>query len=125
MRKIGIVAAIVTVLSIIIGTAGVASAATRYHTWAHGVSVRSGDELHWADCDNSPSVANCSKVQKVINPDWGVVPTCQKAGQVVGGNPNWLRVEIYYPGSSGLSTVGWMASYYIDYPKNVLPIPWC
>ncbi|GLY35857.1 hypothetical protein Amsp01_018810 [Amycolatopsis sp. NBRC 101858] len=61
----------------------------------------------------------------MINPDWGLVPRCQKAGQTVGGNPNWLAVDVYYPGSSGLWTTGWMASYYIDYPGSVLPIPWC
>jgi hypothetical protein len=62
-----------------------------------GVNVRNGDEVRWADCDRYPSITNRNVIQQVINPDWGLVPRCQKAGQ----------------------------SYCIDCPGRVLPIPRC
>ncbi|MFG2463285.1 hypothetical protein ACGFWE_40400 [Streptomyces sp. NPDC048523] len=90
-----------------------------FTTWATNVNVRHNNS-NFAACNNSPSVANCPNVRGQVNPGDSFEAWCQKVGsQTVGGNPYW--VYVIRP-----TFEGWMASYYVDYPDNVLPdTPFC
>ncbi|GHA09052.1 hypothetical protein GCM10010372_05610 [Streptomyces tauricus] len=90
-----------------------------FTTWATNVNVRHNNS-NFAACNNSPSVANCPNVEGQVNPGVSFEAWCQKIGsQTVGGNPYWVYVIL--PNFDG-----WMASYYVDYPDNVLPdTPFC
>nr|AGS49726.1 hypothetical protein [uncultured bacterium esnapd14] len=101
---------------------GVSAATAVYRTWATRVNVRI-NTADWRLCWNSPSVANCPSVIGQFNPGDDIYVICQQPGsQVVGGNPNWLLAF----GAPTNDRPGWMASYYIAYPHNVLPdVPWC
>ncbi len=125
MRKFSVIAAFVVVISGMIGGAGVASAADpTYHTFAYDVAARAGGELNWDKCTDFPSTTNCNWVEERINPNWPLVVHCQKKGQNINGNPNWLFVDVHVPAGS-YANQAWVASYYIDYPGNVLPVRWC
>jgi hypothetical protein len=117
-----------SLVALVVG-AGVASAApvtvqANFHTFAFGVAVRGGGEVQWDKCDAFPSTTNCNWVIGRVDPNWTVDVRCQRAGQNISGNPNWLVVEAHVPGGAYAFT-GSMASYYIDYPSNVLPVRWC
>ncbi|GGK31097.1 hypothetical protein GCM10011583_73690 [Streptomyces camponoticapitis] len=90
-----------------------------FTTWATNVNVRHNNS-NFATCNNSPSAANCPNVRGQVNPGVSFEAWCQKIGsQTVGGNPYWVYVILP-------SFEGWMASYYVDYPDNVLPdTPFC
>ncbi|MEU9055569.1 hypothetical protein AB0D37_35070 [Streptomyces sp. NPDC048384] len=85
-----------------------------FSTWATNVNVRHNN-ASLTTCGMSPSTANCPNIRGQVNPGASFEVWCQKIGsQTVGGNPYW--VYIITPNFDG-----WMASYYIDYPDNVLP----
>ncbi|SFC41924.1 hypothetical protein [Streptomyces aidingensis] len=98
---------------------GEVSAQRTFTTWATKVNVRHNN-ADWGACNTSPSVANCPDVQGRVNPGDYFEAWCQKEGsQTVGGNPYWVYVIMP-------SFEGWMASYYVDHPDNVLPdVAWC
>jgi hypothetical protein len=83
------------------------------------VNVRTNttDPLH---CSDYPSVKACPDIVTQVNKGQTVYVICQKRGETVEGrNPYWLLVEAN-------RTVGWMASYFIDYPLNRVPdVPDC
>ncbi|WP_331737289.1 hypothetical protein [Streptomyces sp. NBC_00019] len=85
-----------------------------FSTWATNVNVRHNN-ASLTTCGMSPSTTNCPDIRAQVNPGDSFEVWCQMVGsQTVGGNPYW--VYIITP-----SFDGWMASYYIDYPDNVLP----
>ncbi|WP_190038235.1 hypothetical protein [Streptomyces fructofermentans] len=85
-----------------------------FTTWATNVNVRHNN-ASVTTCGMSPSTANCPNIRGQVNPGTSFEVWCQRTGsQTVGGNPYW--VYIITPNFDG-----WMASYYIDYPDNVLP----
>ncbi|MFC4465558.1 hypothetical protein ACFPH6_13630 [Streptomyces xiangluensis] len=89
----------------------------RYTVWATNVNVR------WnypnLACNDYPSTTNCQLIVGKVSAGQYFNVGCQKPGQPVGGNPNWVFIT-----TSSFS--GFMASYYIEYPDNVLPdVRWC
>ncbi|TXS35535.1 hypothetical protein EAO75_44085 [Streptomyces sp. uw30] len=85
-----------------------------FSTWATNVNVRHNNS-NLTTCGMSPSTANCPNIRGQVNPGVSFEVWCQKIGsQTVGGNPYW--VYIILPNFEG-----WMASYYVDYPDDVLP----
>ncbi|HZP55141.1 hypothetical protein [Actinocrinis sp.] len=130
-RVVAATAALGGAVAAVGGVAGPASAATvrpatvrphaaDYRVWATNVNIR---ESTWdpATCALSPSVANCPDIQGQAQPGHDIYVLCQRAGQTVGGNPYWVNVQDNTNGA-----IGWMASYYIDYPDNRLPnVPDC
>ncbi|WP_327722823.1 hypothetical protein OG381_48655 (plasmid) [Streptomyces sp. NBC_00490] len=85
-----------------------------FTTWATNVNVRHNN-ASLTTCGMSPSTTNCPNIRGQVNPGDSFEVWCQMVGsQTVGGNPYW--VYIITPNFDG-----WMASYYIDYPDNVLP----
>lgn len=125
MRRLKVLFGVVLVALGMVVTAGVASADDpTYHTFAYDVAARAGGETNWYDCMSFPSTTNCNWVQERVNPNWPLVVHCQKAGQNINGNPNWLFVDVHVP-AGAFANYAWVASYYIDYPGNVLPVRWC
>lgn len=85
-----------------------------FTTWATNVNVRHND-ASLTTCGMSPSTTNCPNIRGQVSQGTSFEVWCQMVGsQTVGGNPYW--VYIITPNFDG-----WMASYYIDYPDNVLP----
>lgn len=68
-----------------------------------------------ATCQSHPSVTNCASVIGTMNIGNTITPYCQKSGQTVGSNPWWVY------GRTGNGLTGWIPSWWIDYPDNVLP----
>ncbi|WIX81237.1 hypothetical protein QRX50_10965 [Amycolatopsis carbonis] len=95
-----------------------------YHTWAADVNARGGGEVHWSQCANYPSTTNCDWVIGKVSQDWGLDVICQRAGQTIGGNPYWVLVDTHVP-AGAYAYQAWIASYYIDYPSNQLPVRTC
>ncbi|MFI8215859.1 hypothetical protein [Streptomyces sp. NPDC085932] len=96
------------------GNEGDVSIKRNFGTWATNVNVRHND-ASLTTCGMSPSTTNCPNIRGQVNRGDSFEVWCQKIGsQTVGGNPYW--VYIITPNFDG-----WMASYYIDYPDNVLP----
>jgi hypothetical protein len=127
LLKVGL-ALLVSLMAIVVGadaaSAAPATVQTNFHTFAYGVAVRGGGEVQWDQCDAFPSTTNCNWVIGRVDPSWTVDVKCQRAGQNINGNPNWLVVDAHVPAGAYAFT-GSMASYYIDYPSNVLPVRWC
>jgi hypothetical protein len=83
----------------------------RYSVRESGVALRDGT----AACATNPGTGNCGNVLTGLEPgDW-VYPLCQREGQLVGQNSWWVYAE--GPGGN----VGWVASWYLDCPSNILP----
>lgn len=76
-----------------------------------GVAMRTGGSA----CMAAPGTGNCPQVLIGLQPGQRLHPICQRSGQTVGRNPYWL----YAAGPRGKR--GWVASWYIDYPSNLLP----
>jgi len=95
-----------------------ASALRTFTTWATNVNVRNNN-ANPTVCTDAPSVTNCPHVAGQMNPGVWFSAWCQTTGQTVGGNPYWVYISAPMPNSPNFS--GWIASYYIDYPDNVLP----
>ena len=95
-----------------------ASAATTYGVRGENILVRSGT----APCANYPSQSNCYNIVDHLSRSHGdrITPYCQKKGQTIGTNPYWVWSR------TPRGHVGWVASWWIDYPYNVLPgVPIC
>lgn len=89
---------------------------TSYGITTNGLKVR-GDNN---SCRKYPSSANCSPVVDTMKIGDRIMPNCQKAGQTVGSNPYWVY------GRTTHNKTGWIPSWWIDYPDNVLPgVPIC
>lgn len=83
----------------------------RYSVRESGVALRGGS----AACAENPGTGNCSNVLLGLEVgDW-VYPLCQRRGQLVGRNDWWVYVD--GPGGN----TGWVASWYLDCPTNLLP----
>ena len=73
-----------------------------------------------ATCYASPGTTNCPTILGQVQTGETISPACQKPGQMIETNPYWLYVSL-----SGGRT-GWIASWYVNYPDNVLPaVPLC
>jgi hypothetical protein len=105
-------------------SASIATVDATYHTWAYGVAVRGGGVPKYAECGAFPSTTNCNWVMGRVDPNWILDVQCQQGGQNINGNPNWLIVRVHVP-AGAFAYRGWISSYYIDYPGNVLPVRWC
>lgn len=94
-----------------------AAAAAFFTTWATDVNMRH-DLNHvngWA-CPESPSPGNCPDIIGRAQPGDRLEIECQTRGETVGGNPYWVFAHNHTRG-----IYGWMASYFIAHPDNVLP----
>ncbi|MFE1415239.1 hypothetical protein ACFW6F_31255 [Streptomyces sp. NPDC058746] len=71
-------------------------------------------------CQTYPSSVNCRPVIDTINVGDRFLPACQCKGDTVGSNPYWVY------GASSHGTSGWILSWWIDNPYDVLPgVPDC
>ncbi|MER7492874.1 hypothetical protein ABT033_09620 [Streptomyces pharetrae] len=94
-----------------------AAAAAVFTTWATDVNMRH-DLNHvngWA-CPEHPSPGNCPDVIGRAQPGDQLEVSCQTRGETVGGNPYWVFAHNRTRGIHG-----WMASYFIAHPDDVLP----
>ncbi len=92
-----------------------------YTVWAYGVNGRDS-VADWKRCENFPSVGACPDIFATINRGDDLIVMCQRPGEIVGGNPYWVKV---FGAVTGWRAV-WVASHFIDYPDDVLPnVPRC
>ncbi|WP_264925592.1 hypothetical protein [Streptomyces sp. A012304] len=99
-------------------TAGAQAAAGAYFsTWATDVNMRYDvNRVNGDRCPESPSPAHCPDVLGRAQPGDRLRVTCQTRGETVGGNPYWVFAH-----NETRGTYGWMASYFINHPDDVLP----
>ena len=99
--------------------AGLQTAATtssgkvfRIRSGLTNVIVRTGGGVA---CVNYPSTTNCPTFVQYVQGGNSVTVFCQTRGQTVGTNPWWVYLR------TAQGRYGFMASWWIDYPYNVLP----